>query len=336
MIFNYIHSKDGEILKQYENISQLKEDYSSFNMIPLGIIYCSLLNSKSKLQEYIDNFNLNYSFTPSTDIEFFLKSIYSINKDIIKISPYFKIITISLIKLLSNITSMSYPEINNRYISYKKDINKIFTDTINSITEAENYYYGNGKFSSYDLPQMSIIPVKSSNNIELMHSFIINTIDELLRASAYALFTQKYHLKKCNICEKFFTTTRGQTRFCDNPCPYNENYTCRTIPKNLPLDENMESHGDMIVNSYFLQVKRINERYRSIAKREKDINTQKEILNNKKKFLKIINELRPRIRKGESKEKIDYYAKIYKNFLDEVDTNLKLFPPNYILKKPKY
>ena len=335
-VFNYSYSKDGEFIKDYKNISQLKADNAPFYMIPLGTIYCSILNSKFELQEYLNNFNLKYSYTFRTDIKIFFNSLITINKDIVKISPFLNVITISLLKLLEIILVMPYNKVENLYKAYKKDINKIFNNTINSITEAEDYYYGNGTFSGYDLPRMSIIPIKSGDTVELMNSFIINDIDDLLRASAHALFTQKYHLKKCHICGKYFTTKRGQTRFCDNPCPYNEKYTCRTLPKNLPLDEISEKYGDMQVNSKSLQVKRINERFRSYAKREKNIETKNIILCNKKIFLEIINELRPMIRKCEDNKKIDYYTKIYENFLNEVDNNLKKSPPNYIIKRPKY
>ena len=60
------------------------------------------------------------------------------------------------------------------------------------------------------------------------------------------------------------------------------------------------------------------------------------IINNSKILKNVSADLRRKIKANSIEPQYNNYLKIYKNFLDEVESNLKSSPKVFKIKKPKY
>ena len=174
---------------------------------------------------------------------------------------------------------------------------------------------------------------------EFYERYSINNLRDLLNVSIYALVKNGYHLKKCNYCGKYFVTKRGQTRFCSNPSPINPSKTCKEIPKRIynSNDENIITESDLSKAIYSLEPQycRVKTIFYDSYKREVDIAKKDLIIQNRQKFMNIVRKLKKEIR-GSNNSNYNSLIKIYSNFLNNVEGNLKLNPKQFNIVEPTY
>lgn len=304
------------------------------NSKPLGTCFCALLNSLEDLKNFKKEFNSNVNnYIISND---FSKSVISVYNKITNISEYFRITRFAFKKCTSKINKNIS---NNDFTSiYVKEINDILKHIIDSI-----------EYAKYDIKEREhkflIFPttfIRYNYNkkkfLEIQYTYIVQDIIELLRVSYYQLILNKIYIKQCKYpnCHKYFVSSRGQTRYCENSCPDNQTKTCRSIRKTIDRNTEKQESWEKQFDELEKKLNKIRTRfYDNIHK--KSINTkEKEIINNNYiKLKKIVSELKRYI-KGNTGNKREYYLKIYAEFLNEVENNLNLSPSVFKIKKPKY
>ena len=315
---DYILVNQGEIFKITKN-SENANALPILHPQPLGTCYCSLLNAIDKLENYVAQFKNKYCNISNID----QLNLNTIIRDLKKISPYFEILSIDL-------NSSSNMDINK--------LNHILEYTIMILKKADAYYNDlkNGK-QTFGLPSMTII--QSADKTTYFKSYNITNILNLLYVSAYTLFNNKYHLKKCLYCGKYFVTTKGQTRFCDNPSPINPLKTCKQIPKMIYNDDDDDKipETDLSRSIYSLEpiYCRIKTNFYDSNKKETDNEKKEFIMQNRKYFMTIVKKLKKEI-KGSSEANSKYLIKVYSDFLATVEHNLKLSSKQFKVDPPKY
>lgn len=302
----------------------------------LGYAFCSLLNSEQEIEKFklkIENNISTYIKNESTSNVFdYIKLIFS---EFIRINKYLIITENSFIKCIGQIMDelSIFPRTKTIIEIYKECLSQTLGSIIKSIYTSKELI--NHNVNEIHLPSVYFsFKVKTKPAI---YEYTLSNIEELLNVSYYQLMLNKYHIKKCIYpnCNKLFVHHRGQTKYCENPCPDNPNKTCRSITRNLnrrgrvsqieiELDDNLEP-----------QLKRIKQKYRDYSKRQTQKQKKEMILSNLNVLKTVSSELKRKI-KGNSTDIQDYYLKIYKNFLNELETNLKSSPKIFKIKKPKY
>lgn len=310
---NYTLLNKGEVLTYTIGKGKLK----SLNIQPFGTCYCSLLNNVYKLENFFTKFKKDYSNRKDVDKKF----IKNIVQNLKIINPYFEVLGIELTKT-KNID----------------EINHILEYTIMILKKSDNFYYdlkmGN---QSFGLPAMS---VQSNNGNEYFKSYSIKNIRELMQLCSYILFHNKFHLKKCNYCGRYFVTRRNQTRFCNNPSPVNPRKTCREIPKRIYNDnyddENTISESPIFKAIYELEPLyiKIKTNFYDSCKRENNKKQKEYIKLNRKEFMRIAKTFKKKI-KGNSPINRDTLIKNYSEFLGNIYNNLKAKPKIFKVEEPK-
>lgn len=337
--FEYIYTDNGEAFMRntFENKRKPKQ---SITMLPLGTCYCSLLNAKPELYRYIEEFRDKYK-----KIKILEKStISTILNDLIKISPYFEVLELSFMEL----------KFSSGNTILKCDIEDIFEYIGEIMEQPDNYYYiltddyddtveksiKRNKIKSYAIPSVSVIDIYVNKKREIMHSYTIKNVQDLLFASAYELFNAKYHLKKCLYCGKYFTSKVGQTKFCNYPNPIDPSKTCREITKCIKDNNNSDIIFDkkwvseIYELDYFCN-NTLRGRFRDCANIEKNEEKKRLILENKAKFSKIKAKLRKQVISSDKSNR-NYYLNIYKRFVNQIDQNTKSTPKNFIVEEPNF
>lgn len=319
--FEYIYTNNGEVFI-YHNDSDKNKSKDFYNMLPIGTCLCSLLNEKKSFEEYIKRFSDKYK--SNSKIE---KSVLNnIFKDLMKISPYLEIVKLSFSDLNND---------NRKTIQYK-DINEIFEFIDYSINEADTYYDNiKNNIRSYGIPAVSVIEIEDK---EFMNSYTITNIDELIRVCIIVLHNNKYHIKKCRLCGKYFTSLVGQTRFCDNPSTIDPSKTCKNVSKCIKdIDDGTDNISDVNWVNEFYELKYLDDilraRFRDNAKKETNQDKKQMILNNKKIYMNINSKLRKHITRISEKDK-EKYIEIYKDFLNKTKNNLESDPKNFKVDTP--
>ena len=319
--FEYIYTNYGETFICH-NDSDKNKPKDFYNMKPIGTCFCSLLNAKNTFEEYIKEFNDKYK--GNSKIE---KSVLNkIFKDLMKISSYLEIV------------KLSFSDLNNanrKTIQYR-DINEIFDFIDYSINEADTYYDNiKNNIRSYGIPAVSVIEIEDK---EFMNSYTVTNIDELIRVCIIVLNSNKYHIKKCRLCGKYFTSLVGQTRFCDNPSTIDPSKTCKNISKCIKdIDDGTDNISDLKWVNDFYTLKYLDDilraRFRDNAKKETNQDKKQMILNNKKIYMDINSKLRKHITRSSEKDK-EKYIKVYKDFLNKTKNNLESDPKNFKVDTP--
>lgn len=303
---------------------------------PLGTCLCSLLNSIDALEKLDDDIKNNISkYIISNDVATNLSLIY---KKLISISKYFYITEFEFYNCMANIKKAIQENTNtNIYNIYQENINYVLSQFIGQIMEIMNFIKSKHRSTIY-IPS-SIVNCKFGNTVNngLQYTYHVANIYDLLRVSYYQILISRIHIRKCSYpnCTKYFITTRGQTRYCENPCPDNPSETCRSIKKNINHNLDCED-WEINLSDLEKQLNRIRTRFydninnKNITQRKREV-----IFNNKEKLKEIVKELKRRIKGNSSKERM-YYLKIYEEFLNEVETNLNLSPSVFKIKKPNY
>lgn len=344
--FEYIRVKDIEEIIVKSASKSEPENFSerTFGLHYLGESYCSLLNCKDILYNFRENFKQTYfnKYEDITDLKDILKDIHSVFNQLIKVNGYLYITFDIFFEIMDETISISEISSNIKD-SYDFSMNRIYdvlTEIINSISLSENCYNYTTSVNGLSLPPVLLNAVRffEDDYSCLSHTYTIKNIDELLKVSSYQIITNKIHLKKCIYpnCNKYFTTDKGQTRYCENPCPDNPLETCRSIRKNIDRSSDTQEDWEIALDISEQQLNRIRTRfYDNIGNKNLSQRKREMISNNKEKLSDITKELKRRI-KGNHKGKRKFYLKIYEEFLNEVETNLKSSPSVFKIKKPNY
>lgn len=306
----------------------------------LGSCFCTILNSKDRVIDAKQTFNKNYS-NIKIDIKTLNSDVASIVdmvlKSLLDINPYFIIIHDSLFKsTVGNIDETQ--DINQLSDIIKANINKLFDGIIETIQVFDVFYAGKSIIEEIYLPPSTI----SANNGKVTNKigkyvYEIHTMDELLGVSFYLININNYHIKRCKFpkCNKYFATRMGQTRFCNNPSPFNDSVSCKNAKKtdNIEADEepwqkelnNMKPDINRSIKLLY------DHRKKTKNKREKEmLERNYELLKkNAKDFRTIMEDLSDKDRAK--------YLKYYKEYIKEIRIN-QLSHTSYkvkVLKLPK-
>lgn len=290
----------------------------------LGTCFCSILNSKDKVIEAKKTFNTNYS-----NMKININSIFSnvaiivdtVLKSLLNINPYFIILydslfecTIGIIKETKNINELSD--------IIKSNINRTFDDILEAIHVFDRFYEGNDIVDTIYLPP-AIIHANNgnvNNKIEKI-TYEVHSLDDLLAVSFYLININNYHIKRCGFlkCNKYFSTKMGQTKFCNNPSPFNNSVSCRNAKKTIEInfDESpWQKELNMIKPDVDRSIKFLFDHMKlSTNKREKQMleKNYERLKETAREFNKIIKSC-----PDEYKMK---YLKQYKEYIQEIRTN---------------
>lgn len=329
--FIYTKNKEEIIIRQ-----DAKNDYIElFNIKELGTCFCSILNCKDEISKFKNDFN-NYIKKYSKKLTIFntTKEITETFTKLFKINNYLCITKNSF----DSITAEA------RYLD-DDDFFRFFIDCTNSILEGileqitffENFYFGEKIPTNFIIPSFLFDGYNDDTDAPFFsYTYTINTIYELLSVSCYLIMMDKLHLKRCKLCGKYFVTSRGQTRFCNNQCPTNPNETCRSVRKTQELDSFDQESWEIEIDNLKPAVYASRQFFADKIKRTNNQREKNMLLHNKKKYASIINELGTII-KGSSEKDRNTYLNIYKDFVNDVRNNQKNHnPPILVVKKPKY
>ena len=338
LFYEYIYTNAGETFIENNNITKQMASHEH-NMLPLGTCFCSLYNSRARLKEYINEFNYRFRRNSTLDIS----ALNTILEDLTKISPYLKVVELEF----NNIEIFK----NNRIL--KVDLEDILDSTIDIISEnifnylkgkydydeQENKKYRVETIKIYAIPSLSVIEKYINQKSEFMYSYTIKNISDLMSSSAYVLVNNKYHIKKCFLCGKYFATKHGQDRYCNNPSPTDPSKTCKNAPKvikdnNDPINIYDDKWNNAVLKLDYYYNNTLKGRFRDGANREKDEKTKQFILDNKKKLSKIKSKLRSYVISCSEKDK-KYYLKIYYDFAMQIKRNTELEPKIFKVEEPE-
>lgn len=311
--------------------------HDTTNVNSIGTCICTLFNSLDeikKIRNNIMNTNKNIKYD-----EIF-ENVISIYKQLISIDRHFYIAEFDFIDFTASIRSylQKHKDANISDI-YKLRMNLFLKyDIINPIEERIcNITSKHIKYASMPRHTISYKFVSETANIT-QYDYRVNSIYDLISASSYQIAINKLFIKKCKYhnCNKYFVTSRRQTRYCENPCPDDPSQTCRSIRKTIDRSLDIQEEWEIDLDDLEIQLNRIRTRFYDNIKNIHTTQRKREIIsNNQQKLKDITHELKRRI-KGTTASKRDSYLKIYKNFLNEVEDNLNLSPSVFKIKKPKY
>lgn len=301
----------------------------------LGTAFCSLINSKNDINIFKNNILANISkYIQYESVEDNLNFIF---KKFVSVNEYFILTHYLFFMGYKAITDDLKNNVNNDDILdiYKNNLNIIFNQIITGLHRNDELFSYSNK--GYYLPEAIITFDENQKNIKYNYT-VFKNFELVLTASYYQFFVNKLHLKKCNYpkCNKLFTTSYGQTKRCENPCPDNPNFTCRSVSRNFDRHNEVQSPLEREVDYLGEQLKRLCEQYRYYASTEKQKRKREMIINNSKILKNVSADLRRKIKANSIEPQYNNYLKIYKNFLDEVESNLKSSPKVFKIKKPKY
>lgn len=137
---------------------------------------------------------------------------------------------------------------NKTYIFTKKDDANVSSSNIKCMTHthSKNFYEWKFKINSQKI-------ATCSNNYELLYAFI----DCLFSAN------NKFYIKKCNLCEKFYIATKSDNHYCKRKNLINDKYyTCANV-------------AAILQKTYeYTQVMNFNKNFLEKLKRKKNIDPQ--------------------------------------------------------------
>lgn len=333
--FKFICHKDKEELI-FSNPNSLFV-YNDTIVSDLGYALCSLLNSekdiekfKLKMEKNISNYIKNES--PINEFDY-IKLIFSkfirINKYLVITENYF----IECINQIMNELSI-FPRTKTIIEIYKECLSQTLGSIIKSI-------YTGKELIKYNVNEIHLPSVYFSFKIRdkkpqsAIYEYTLSNIDELIKVSYYQLMLNKYRIKNCKYpnCNKFFIPSAKQV-WCDNPCPDNPNCTCNELQKTLNRKGEV-SELEREIDDLNIKLKRFREQYRYYASIETRKRDKEMIINNAENLKNISKDLKRKII-GNSNDTQVNYLKVYKNFLDEIESNLKASPKIFKIKKPNY
>lgn len=326
-----------------ENIIFSNPNYlliSEYNLTSdLGCAFCSLLNSKDKIEQFKHKLEKNISnYIKNENSNNVFNDIKLIFTEFIKINNYLVLTENSFIECISSIMDelSIVPRTTTIIEIYKNCLSHTLDNIIKCIYNGE--YLINHRVNEILLPSVYFsFKIRDKNILSNSYEYTVSSIDELIKISYYQLMLNKYHIKHCIYpnCNKVFTAPVGQAKYCENPCPDNPNHTCRSIPKNFNRKEDVQSPIEKEVDNLNEKLKRLREQYRYYAKIKKQKQKKEMIINNAEILKNVSTDLRRKI-KGHSSECQAKYLKVYKDFLNEIESNLKSSPKEFKIKKPKY
>lgn len=318
-----------------------------FDYEKLGTGLCSIINSKEQVEQLKIEFQKNMkkyikydSIKNNGKINLLniQNNITTIFNELLKISPYFIFSKNSFVKYFENVTeTIKKEKINDINKLYKENIDKILNAIIKLINLAN--IYKDNEVNAFLLPEARITcNIKKEKSFSIRYIYVVSTLEQFITISYYQTKLNKRYLMKCNYpnCNMYFVASRGQERFCTNPCPDNPDETCRSIPKKREYNSDEIYKWEFEFEDLNLLYKRLNERFNDRRKRKTtNESNKKKLLNNKKKFMSYVTQLKSLIKGATKDENRNYYLKIYGEFLNDTDKKLKKSLVATITK-PKY
>lgn len=313
--------------------NNILSDYTS-----LGYAFCSLLNCVEEIEQFKLKVENNISkYIKDKSANNAIDNIRLIFNELIKINKYLVITENTFTECAERIAERVSFKINRDIVKiieiYKNYVSSTLDKIIKSISHGK-YLITHNKDTIHLPPSYTSFKVRHKKPQPAIYEYTLSNIDELIRVSYYHLMLNKYHIKQCIYpnCNKYFFTLTGQTRYCENPCPADSTQTCRSIRKNYECDS-VQEPWEYELSNLEKQLTRVRTRYYDNRQRSKNIKQKELISNNYEKLKRITNTLKTYI-KGASEEKRVEYLQIYKDFLNEVETNLNSSPCIFKIKKP--
>lgn len=346
------YEKKEKIALTHNNGSYVDEILFDYKHLGHGL--CNIVNHKSQiiqlkkdLIEHIEKYlphksikdNINTISIRVDDILYsnIKDNIQFIFNELNKISPYFIFAQNDFIKCMADIIEeFRNGNINNVNEIYKYHLNKTLKGVIATINLA--IAYEKNKVNGFHVPSARVTcNINKEKNFSIRYSYVIDTLEHFITVSYYQLKLNKLYFMQCAYpnCNKYFVASRGQERFCTNPCPDNPDKTCRSIDRrHKNNDDNWENWEDRlaVLESLYNKLK---ERFRYEKEKCSNNREKEKIYNNREKFKEYVQDLKRLIRGATIEEKRNQYLKIYEEFLNEVEEQIKT-SKKFIIKKPSY
>ena len=254
-------------------------DYTS-----LGYAFCSLLNCVEEIEQFKLKVENNISkYIKDKSANNAIDNLRLIFSELIKINKYLAITENSFTEC-SELISKRLALKTNREPSkivqiYKTYISSTLNEIIKSISNGKDLITYN-RDTIYLPPVYTSFKVRNKKPQPALYEYTLSNIDELIKVSYYHLMLNKYHVKQCIYpnCNKYFFTSTGQSRYCENPCPADSTQTCRSIRKNYEGDS-VQEPWEYELSNLEKQLTRVRTRYYDNRQRSKNIN-QKELISN--------------------------------------------------------
>lgn len=147
------------------------------------------------------------------------------------------------------------------------------------------------------------------------YGYHVKTLQELLDVSFYQINLENFHIRKCPMCDRCFSSKTRQV-FCDNISKINPNKTCNQLKIHLFSKTEFCAEMDVLKDEY----KKICQYFLDNSKNNKYSREQKEsILKNRKVFMNFIKKVKDKIKAfTDNEEKCNEYLKLYENYLKKV------------------
>lgn len=311
--------------------------YNDTIVSDLGYALCSLLNSEKDIKKFklkIEKNISTYIKNESTNNVFdYIKLIFS---EFIRINKYLVITENCFIECIDQIMNKLsiFPRTKTIIEIYKECLSQTLDIIIKSIYTGKELIKYN--VNEIHLPSVYFsFKIRDKKTQSVIYEYTLSNIDELIKVSYYQLMLNKYRIKNCKNpdCNKFFIPSSKQV-WCNNPSPDNPNCTCQELQKTLNRKGEV-SELEREIDDLNVKLKQFREQYRYYANNATQKRKKEMIINNAEILKNISKDLKRKII-GNSNDTQANYLKIYKNFLNEIETNLKSSPKIFKIKKPKY
>lgn len=325
------YKKKEKIALSHNNGSHI--DKILFDYKKLGFGLCDLVNHKHLILQLANDILSNIGkYLQYESIEDNIQSIFNEFK---KISLYLIFAQNNFVRCMYDITEEiekgNSDNLNNIYI---KHLNKVLKNIIGNINLA--IAYKNYKINAFHVPNARVTcNINKEKNFSIRYTYVINTLEQFITVSYYQLKLNKLYFMQCayHNCNKYFIASRGQERFCTNPCPDNPEKSCRSIHRKHEYNNEKLSEWEKELDKLELVYNRLKERFR-YEKQKRTNNKEKESIDkNREMFKKYVHNLKSLIRGATRKEKRKQYLKMYEIFLYSVEEQIKT-QKTFRIKKP--
>lgn len=306
----------------------------------LGSCFCSILNSKESVINSKKLFNKEHSHIKIDERNIMSETAQVMNSAfhlLLNANPYFIILYNDFFEATIGTIPPSGVE-NTTIAKFTKEIisriNKIYDNIIETINVFDEFYSKDMIIDKIYLPP-SVVSAVNGNVTNKMaeYSYKIHNLDELLGVSFYLININKYHIKKCHGCNKYFSTNDGRFVFCNNPSPFNNSKSCKNIKKTIGVDF---KQWEIELSSIDKEANTSGSFFRDNIKKIKNQRKKDMIENNYRFFLDISKEYRKYIKGATNEDTRKTYLESYKSFVEEVRKNQLSEPHIYKVKVPKF